>query len=105
MNREAIKIRKKNELLASSKKHQAALMTELSISSERLVVFGKNMAVIGGALYVSYTVLDVFLEAKLKSEKKKQAELEKRQQALKEALSDPKFMTMEDAINEHKKEL
>ena len=71
MNREAIKIRKKNELLASSKKHQAALMTELSISSERLVVFGKNMAVIGGALYVSYTVLDRFLEAKLKSEKKK----------------------------------
>jgi len=70
MNKEATKIRRKSELLASAKKHQASLSKELNISSERVVVFGKNMAVLGGALYVGYTVLDRFLEAKLKTEKK-----------------------------------
>ena len=71
MNREATKIRRKSQLVATSKKHREALEKELNISSERIVEFGKNMAVIGGALYVGYTVLDRFLEAKLKSEKRK----------------------------------
>ena len=70
MNKEATKIRRKSELLASVNKHRAALSKELNISSERVVVFGKNMALLGGALYVGYTVLDRFLEAKLKTEKK-----------------------------------
>ena len=61
MNKEATKILRKSELLASAKKHRTALSTELNISSERVVVFGKNMAVLGGALYVGYTVLDRFL--------------------------------------------
>lgn len=70
MNKEATKIRRKSELLASVNKHRAALSKELNISSDRLVVFGKNMALLGGALYIGYTVLDRFLEAKLKTEKK-----------------------------------
>ena len=56
--------------MSTAKKRQEALLTELHISSERLVVFGKNIAVIGGVLYVGYTVLDRFLEAKLKTAKK-----------------------------------
>lgn len=70
MNREATKIRRKNELLATSKKHQETLSNELNTSSERVVEFGKNMAVVGSILYVGYTVLDRFLEAKLKTTKK-----------------------------------
>ena len=70
MNKEATKIRRKSELLASVNRHRDALGKELNISSERIVVFGKNMALLGGALYVGYTVLDRFLEAKLKTEKK-----------------------------------
>ena len=70
MNREATKIRRKNELLATSKKHQEGLSKELNTSSERVVEFGKNMAVVGGVLYVGYTVLDRFLEAKLNTKKK-----------------------------------
>ena len=70
MNKEATKIRRKSELLASAKKHRVALSEELNISSERVVVFSKNMAVLGGGLYIGYTVLDRFLEAKLKTEKK-----------------------------------
>ena len=70
MNREATEIRRKNELLATSKMHQEALTKELNTSSDRVVEFGKNMAVIGSALYVGYTVLDRFLEAKLKTTKK-----------------------------------
>lgn len=70
MNKEATKIRRKSELLASVNKHRAALGKELNISSDRLVVFGKNMALLGGALYIGYTVLDRFLEAKLKTKEK-----------------------------------
>jgi hypothetical protein len=70
MNKEATKIRRKGELLASVNRHRDALSKELNISSERIVVFGKNMALLGGALYIGYTVLDRFLEAKLKTEKK-----------------------------------
>ncbi|RLD21243.1 MAG: hypothetical protein DRI71_09350 [Bacteroidetes bacterium] len=70
MNREATKTRRKNELLATSKTHQEALSKELNTSSDRLVEFGKNMAVISSVLYVGYTVLDRFLEAKLKTTKK-----------------------------------
>lgn len=70
MNREATKIRRKNELLATSKKHQQGLSQELNTSSERVVEFGKNIAVLGSVLYVGYTVLDRFLEAKLKTTKK-----------------------------------
>ena len=70
MNKEAIKIRRKSELLERVNRNRAALSKELNISSERVVIFGKNMALLGGALYVGYTVLDRFLEAKLKTEKK-----------------------------------
>ena len=72
MNREATKIRRKSELLANSKKYQEALSKEINISSARVVAFGKNMAVIGGVLYVGYTILDRILEAKLKTEKKQE---------------------------------
>jgi hypothetical protein len=70
MNKEATKIRRKSELLANAKKYRTALDEELNISSDRIIVFGKNMALLGGALYIGYTVLDRFLEAKLKTEKK-----------------------------------
>ena len=77
MNREATKIRRKNELLATSKKHQEGLSQELNTSSERVVEFGKNMAVLGSVIYVGYTVLVRFLEAKLKTTKKNRPRLHK----------------------------
>ena len=70
MNREATKIKRKSELLDISKKHTTALVKDLNISADRAVDFGKNMALIGGVLYVGYTVLDRFLEAKLNTQKK-----------------------------------
>jgi len=69
-SREATKNQKKTELLATFKFHRQELYKELNVSSERVVDFGKNMALIGGVLYVSYTVLDRFLDAKLKTAKK-----------------------------------
>jgi len=71
MNREASKKLRKSELLATSEKHRKALYNELQISSDRLVDFGKNMAVIGGVLYIGYTVLDRYLNLKLKTKEKK----------------------------------
>jgi hypothetical protein len=70
MNKAATKKYRKNELLAASKEYKKALTNDLNISSDRIVTYGKNMAVIGGVLYVGYTVLYSFLEAKLKTEKK-----------------------------------
>lgn len=72
MSRESIKVRRKSELKAASEKHQKALYKELNISSIRIVEFGKNMAVLGGVLYVGYTILDRFLAAQIKTEKKKE---------------------------------
>lgn len=69
-NRQATKKQRKQELLALSKSHQDALYKELNVSSDRVVEFGKSMALIGGVLYVGYTVLDRFLDAKLKTENK-----------------------------------
>ena len=71
MNREATKNLKKDELLAASKGYKKALTNNLNISSDRIVTYGKNMAVLGGVLYVGYTVLDRFLESQLMTEKKK----------------------------------
>ena len=71
-NREATKIRRKSELLATSKKFQKSLSKELNISSERVVDFSKNMAILGGVLFVGYTILDRFLEAKMRTNTKKQ---------------------------------
>ena len=71
MNREATKKQRKSELFAAIKNHRQALYKDLSISSDRIVDFGKNMAVIGGVLYVGYTILDRYLDAKLRTEKKK----------------------------------
>ena len=72
MSRESIKVRRKSELKAATEKHQKALYQELNTSSIRIVEFGKNMAVLGGMLYVGYTILDRFLDALLKTEKKKE---------------------------------
>jgi len=68
MKREVTKIRRKGELKALAKKHQEALYTELNISTERVVEFGKNMAVLGSILYIGYTILDRYLDAKLKND-------------------------------------
>jgi hypothetical protein len=72
MSRESIKVRRKSELKAASKKYRKALYKELNTSSIRIVEFGKNMAVLGGGLYVGYTILDRFLDSQLKTEKKKE---------------------------------
>jgi hypothetical protein len=71
MNNEAAKRKRKQVLLNLSKNHQKALYHELNVSSDRVFEFGKNMAIIGGVLYVGYTVLDRFLDTKLKSQKNK----------------------------------
>ncbi|RLD22168.1 MAG: hypothetical protein DRI71_07880, partial [Bacteroidetes bacterium] len=72
MSRESIKVRRKSELKAASEKHQKALYKELNTSSIRIVEFGKNMAILGGMLYIGYTILDRFLNSQLKTEKKKE---------------------------------
>ena len=56
----------------ATERHQKALYKELNTSSIRIVEFGKNMAVLGGMLYVGYTILDRFLDSQLKTEKKKE---------------------------------
>jgi len=72
MSRESIKVRRKSELKAASEKHQKALYKELNTSSIRIVEFGKNMAVLGGMLYNSKTILNRFLNSQLKTLNKKE---------------------------------
>ena len=68
--KELTKNQRKRELLAKANKHQESLYNDLNSASERAVVFGKNMLVLGGVLYVGYTVLDKYLDAKLARTKK-----------------------------------
>lgn len=72
MSRESNKVKRKSELKVASEKHQKALYQELNTSSIRIVEFGKNMAILGGMLFVGYTILDRFLDSQLKTEKKKE---------------------------------
>ena len=71
MSRKGSKNQKKIKLQARFKFHQQELYSELNVSSTREVEFGKNMAIISGVLFAGYTVLDRFLDAKLKTENKK----------------------------------
>ena len=74
MTREDSKNIRKTELKKASKKYQNELYDNLSVASDRLVTFGKNMAVIGGVLYVGYTILDRYLDAELRTSEKKKEE-------------------------------
>ncbi len=67
-NRAIRKKQKKEHLRQAYQAHRQALERELHIATDRALVFGKNLAVVGGVLYVGYTVLDRYLDAKLKSE-------------------------------------
>ena len=71
MMRAEIKKQRKQVLLEKAKNHQKKLADDLNESSERVVVFGTNALAISGALYVGYTILDRFLDAKLASTEKK----------------------------------
>ncbi|GEM_PF-4050171 len=64
------KKKRKADLKAAAAAHQQALYKELNSSADRLVEFGKAMAVAGGILYVGYTILDRYLDSKLKTEEK-----------------------------------
>jgi len=70
MNQKTSKTQKKLKLQAIFNSHKKELYSELNVASERVVEFGKTMAVVSGVLYVGYTVLDRFLEAKIGTEKK-----------------------------------
>ena len=59
-------------LLAKAKAHQKKLYMDLNETSERAIVFGKNALALGAVMYVGYTVLDRFLDAKLGSAQKKE---------------------------------
>lgn len=69
--KESTNLYRKEELLAKAKEHQKSLYSDLNITSERVVVLGKNMIILGGVLYVGYTILDRFLEANIQAPKKK----------------------------------
>ena len=69
--REEHKQRRKKRLLAKAKEHQEMLYADLNESSERVVVFGKNTLAISGLMYIAYTVLERFLDAKLGAIEKK----------------------------------
>ncbi len=70
MRQKTSKTRKKLKLQAAFNSHKKALYGELNVASVRVVEFGKTMAMVSGVLYVGYTVLDRFLDAKLRTEKK-----------------------------------
>lgn len=74
MNREDTKVKRKTELKKASQKYQLDLYDNLSVTSDRVLNFGKNMAIIGGVLYVGYTILDRYLDAELRTNDKKQEE-------------------------------
>ena len=65
MTREEHKRQRKQKLQDKARLHQEKLYTDLNESSERIVSFGKNALAISGALYVGYTILERFLDAKL----------------------------------------
>jgi len=66
-NRAIRKKQKKEHLKQAYEVHRQALERELHIAADRALIFAKNLAVVGGVLYVGYTVLDRYLDAKLKS--------------------------------------
>ena len=69
--REEHKRRRKQKLQDKAKTYQEGLYHDLNESSERLVVFGKNALAISGALYVGYTILERYLDARLGAIEKK----------------------------------
>lgn len=69
--RQEHKRKRKKELQAKVKSHQEKLYADLNESSERVVIFSKNALAIGGLLYIGYTVLERFLDAKLGAIEKK----------------------------------
>jgi hypothetical protein len=70
---ESIKVYRKEQLQASVSEYQRSLYSDLNIASDRVVVYGKNMLLLGGVLYVGYTILDRLIEVKIGSiEKKKE---------------------------------
>ena len=69
--REETKKKRKQVLLEKAKIHQKKLYSDLNETSERVVIFGKNAIALSAVLYVGYTVLDRYLDAKLGSIEKK----------------------------------
>jgi hypothetical protein len=69
--REEHKKKYKQKLLDKAQHHQQQLYADLNESSERVVVFGKNAIALSGALFVGYTILERFLDAKLGAIEKK----------------------------------
>ena len=71
MMREEIKQKRKQRLLNKAKDNQEKLYEELNESAERIVIFGKNALAVSGVLYVGYTILERYLDAKLGAIEKK----------------------------------
>lgn len=71
MTREENKRKRRIKLQKKSKLHQEKLYSDLNESSERVVVFGKNAIALSGVLYVGYTIIDRYLDARLGSLEKK----------------------------------
>lgn len=73
ITREENKKKKKQRLLEQAQAHQEKLYADLNESTERAVVFGKNALVISGVLFVGYTILERYLDAKLGAIEKKKS--------------------------------
>jgi hypothetical protein len=69
MKEESKKIHKE-KLLAKAQEHKERLYLDTNTAAERVVIYGKNALVLGGALYVGYTILDKYLDAQFRTTKK-----------------------------------
>ena len=70
--KEEHKQKRKKKLQQKAQHYQEKLYADLNEGSERVIVFGKNALALSGALYVGYTILERYLDAKLGAIEKKQ---------------------------------
>lgn len=72
--RETVKQRHKQKLLDEAQSNQRDLVENLNVAMERGVTYARNAMVFGGALYVGYTILTRYLDARLATPEKKREE-------------------------------
>ena len=69
--KEETKKKRKQVLLEKAQIHQKKLYADLNETSERALIYGKNALALGSVLYVGYTILDRYLDARLGASQKK----------------------------------
>ena len=69
--KEETKKKRKQVLLEKAQIHQKKLYADLNETSERALIYGKNALALGSVLYVGYTILDRYLDARFGASQKK----------------------------------